>query len=452
MTSEVKPRRLSIFGGLLWILIGTLLLVNNLVANFHVWQLFRQFWPVLLIVLGLTKLYDHFVTQRTGQAPARLLTGGEVFLLIMLFLVGGGIAALDEAGIRGHLRPEWGQIWGNSYSFNEETQHAIKAGLPIYIATPRGTITVYPQDITEVRVVARKTAWAMTEERGKEVADKAKVVVRETPTQLEISVERDVDRWGEVAIDLDVFVPRKSNVIARTERGGFSTAGLDGTVRATTRGGLLEVRDVTGNVEAEVRGSDLRLTGVKGDATVDGSCDEIEVGDIQGRATLRCSFTGAARLRNIGKQVYFKSVRTEFNAEKLPGRMEIGSGNLEVIDVPGNVELTTSRYDVLMENISGRIQVRNREGGVELRLSKPPLNPIDVENERGEVELVLPPGSAFEVTANSRRGEVESEFSGPELKIDNETDNGQMQGKIGARGPQLRLRTTYGTLRLRKTV
>jgi DUF4097 and DUF4098 domain-containing protein YvlB len=223
-------------------------------------------------------------------------------------------------------------------------------------------------------------------------------------------------------------------------------SGLTGELTVNTRGDV-ELRDLTGNVAAEVNG-DVLVSGIGGDLKVTGSCGEIDVADVKGGANVRCGFTGRAQFRNVAKQLQFKSVRTDLTLGSLPGRVEIGAGNLEIVDSPADVELTTRNYDITMENVAGRIKVQNRHGDVDIRLPRPPSDEIDIENERGGIELVLPEASGFEINASSRHGEVESDFSG--LQVNNDDREGRIEGKVGARGPQVRVKTTYGTIALRK--
>ena len=75
-----RLRRRSIFSGLLLIALGTLLLLHNLRGAFpDLLELFHRWWPVLLILWGLAKLYDHLMAQHAGQPAPRTITGGDIF-------------------------------------------------------------------------------------------------------------------------------------------------------------------------------------------------------------------------------------------------------------------------------------------------------------------------------------------------------------------------------------
>ncbi len=106
MANDPTQRR-SIFSGLLLILIGLLFLLHNFVPRFGIGHIFRRYWPVIFIVWGVAKLIDHFAAERTGQRTPSVLSGGEIALLILLFVVGAGLAGTDWIRER---NPDWGDV------------------------------------------------------------------------------------------------------------------------------------------------------------------------------------------------------------------------------------------------------------------------------------------------------------------------------------------------------
>lgn len=438
-----QPRRFSIFGGVLWIVIGGLLLANNLVANLRVWELFWNYWPVLLILLGVAKLFDHFASQRTGAPPARLLSGGEIFLIILLLIVGGSVGAFHDI-TRDNPDINFNFPWEHTYTFPEEIAQDAVAGRPVRIDIPRGNITVVADDANQIRVSVTKRARGANEEQAKQRANDAGIEITEMDNTY--VVRRRAGSENFVRLDLEIRVPRKTVLTVRTASGSANIQGFEGDLKVDADGDV-EIRDVTGNVEAKVDG-DALIIGTTGDVRVDGSCDDIEIADVTGGATIRCGFTGRTTLRNIAKQVFFKSARTELQAGALPGRMVIGSGDLEISDAPKDVTLTTQNYDILLDNVAGQISVENRNGDVEVRMPKAPTAAISISNQRGGVELVLPANSVFEISATSDRGDLDTDFSG--LTVDDRNREKRIEGKVGNGGPKIRLSSTYDDVRLRK--
>jgi DUF4097 and DUF4098 domain-containing protein YvlB len=292
--------------------------------------------------------------------------------------------------------------------------------------------------------------WAFDESTANDRAQHSPVTLETSGERLEVRAQRQPHGWSEVRIDLEVHLPKKANVTVKTDRGGLTVSGLDGNLSAETRRGDLEIRDVTGNVEADIHSADVLVAGARGSVKISGRGGNVEIGDVGGRADVRGVFHGRIQFRNVAGEVSYHSSRTELSIGKLPGRAELASGQLEVFDAPANITLRTTNYDVTMENIAGRVQIQNTNGTVELRLAQPPKEPIEVENHRGDVTLTLPGNSAFEIVATSENGEVETDFEGPDLKSSSDERSGRLEGRIGQRGPQIRLKTSYGTAHVRK--
>src|SRR5208282_6670453 len=84
--SNGKPRG-SVFGAMFLVIIGTLFLVHNFRPDLIRWNLLGRWWPVLLIIWGVVRLIENLAgTGRRG------VTGGEVFLLVILIVAGIGIS------------------------------------------------------------------------------------------------------------------------------------------------------------------------------------------------------------------------------------------------------------------------------------------------------------------------------------------------------------------------
>jgi DUF4097 and DUF4098 domain-containing protein YvlB len=133
--------------------------------------------------------------------------------------------------------------------------------------------------------------------------------------------------------------------------------------------------------------------------------------------------------------------------------MEASSGNLEIADAPGNLSLRTNSYDVSIENAGGKVKVDNRNGNIEVRFSSPPREDIDITNSNSTISLSLPGSSSFDIVADCHSGDIDSDFSAESLKkVSKESGDSHLEGKYGSgRGPKINLKTSYGSISLRKT-
>ncbi len=446
--SNGRPRRRSIFSGLLLIVLGVLFLMNSFVPGLGVWDLVGRYWPVVLILWGLAKLYDHLASRRAGETPPPAMTGSEFALLVFVLIFGGAILLIKRTGQHG---PDWevSLPWDRSFSLSEELPaKAVKPDAQIGINTERGDVVVHPEETTEIRVVVKKTATASNEEEAKRRAQQVTVAIQEVSGGYEVKPQMEGDMG--VRVDLEVHVPKQCSIRAKTAQGDVHVSGVAGPVTVTSSRGDIEVRDAGGDVTAELRRGDLHISSIRGNLKLTGRGSEVEIADVAGEAMIEGEFYGPIRIKNVAKGTRYISQRTDLTVGQLTGRMEMSSGKLELYDAPGNVSLVTRNKDVVMENVSGRIRIESRHGDVEVRFEQPPREEVDIANDSGSVDLVLPEKSSFELAAVSRSGEVESDFHDPTLKESQENDTGKLEGKRGTRGPQIRLKTSYGTIRLRR--
>ena len=127
------------------------------------------------------------------------------------------------------------------------------------------------------------------------------------------------------------------------------------------------------------------------------------------------------------------------------------SGDLRLIKPEGAVNLVTRNKDIEIEDFDGRLQIQNRRGNIRLVAHQVVKQDIQVTNESGDVEIVLPANSSFQINAVARsNGEITTDFAGENLKLAKSGSTTSLTGRIGVRGPQLSLSTSYGTIRVRK--
>jgi len=70
---------------------------------------------------------------------------------------------------------------------------------------------------------------------------------------------------------------------------------------------------------------------------------------------------GPIRADKVAKGVRFVSHRTDLTLTQLSGHMEAASGNLEVVDAPGNLIVRTRDEDITIENAGGKVKIEDRK-------------------------------------------------------------------------------------------
>ena len=410
------PHR-SIAGPVVLILMGILFLLGTMgiMDIHHLGWLFARYWPALLILWGVLKLVEYEQAKRLGQ-PARGIGVGGVFL--MLFLIGAGLIAtqaarVDWKNLRDHIQigddEGLDEIFGGStFDYSDELSQEIPAGSSVHINDDRGTITVNVADGKTMKVSVRKKVRAEKEQDANNYNAKTKptIVVADKVVTLNANTQGAGDKG--VTTDIDVYVPRNSELAIVSRRGDVTINGMNGNVDVNHQRGDVNIGDHTGNISLTLEKGSAHLEHVKGDVTIQGRAYEVAVEDVDGAVHLSGEFYESTRLVRISKTVSFRSSRTDMEFSRLDGRLDLDSGDLRADSLTGPMHLTTRSKDISLEGLSGDLRLQDENGTVEVGPHKP--GNIQIDNRKGDVRVSIPPNTPVKVEARTHEGEIESDF------------------------------------------
>jgi hypothetical protein len=438
----------SILGGVLLILLGVLFLFARWNPDLHVWHVFWHYWPVLIILWGFAKLFDHLNAQQSGRTRPPLVTGSEAALMVLVILVIAGM------GLYSRIREKNPDLDINLNMFHEQASQnvdvpvkTIPAGSHVTLTTDRGNITCHAGDNDELRVSANLTGSGGTESAAQERLKTVKVVIEQTRDGYTVH-PLNQEEGGSVTADLDVTVPKNVSITANTNHGDISISGISGKASATTLHGAVEIHNTGSDASAEMTKGDVRINDVEGSVRITGRGDEVDVSDIGGDMTIEGEFFGPVIVRNVTKTTHYVSQKADLTLEHMTGRLELDSGDIEISDVAGAAKLKTSNKDLDIENVGGRLEIADVHGEIKVGYAKPPREEIIITNESGGVDLTLPAKSNFQISASSRGGDVQSDFEG---STDSDSDTPRLNAKVGTGVPKIQITTTYGTIYLHKS-
>ncbi|MGA2978483.1 MAG: DUF4097 family beta strand repeat-containing protein [Terriglobales bacterium] len=449
-----RPHR-SIAGPVVLILMGILFLMGTMgiMDIHHLGSLFARFWPALLILWGVLKLIEYEQAKRYGQ-PVRGIGVGGVFL--MLFLIVAGLMAtqasrVDWKNLGEHIQlgddEGLDEIFGGStFNYSDELTQEIPAGSTLHVNDDRGTITVNVAEGKTMKVSVRKKVRAENEQDADRYNTKTKpqITVADKVVTLDANVHGAGDKG--VTADLDVFVPRNTDLVIVSRRGGVTINGMNGNVEVNHQHGEVSLNDQTGNAVLTLERSSVRAQHVKGDITIQGHTNEVSLEDIDGAVHLSGEFYESTRLVRISKSVSFHSSRTEMEFSRLDGRLDLDSGDLRADSLTGPMRLTTRSKDIALDGFSGDLRLEDSNGTVEVGLGKP--GNIQIDNRKGDVQVSIPPNTPIKVEARTREGEIESDFE--EIKVENRDRESSASGSIGTNGPKLVMNCEKGQIEIRK--
>jgi DUF4097 and DUF4098 domain-containing protein YvlB len=451
-------RRRSMTGPVILILLGMLFLFGNLrvISWGRLGVLFAHYWPLLLILWGVLKLVEHQRAKQEGTAAPGIGAGGVVLLI---FLVIFGLAATHAAKFHwDELGQEIGidegdlPIFGNSYEFDEQLTKELPSGAAVKIINDRGAVNVSISNKDEIEITAHKKIRADNQDEANKWNDQTKAQVNVSGNLVTINANTRGAGDHPITVDLNVAIPRKAALTVAAQRGDVHVMGRDGNVEASNQRGDVNIDDIDGNVNLNVDHgvnmghSSARVTQVSGDVSVQGRVDEVTISDVKGNVRLNGDFSDSLRLSKIGKAVSFKSSRTDMEIAKLAGDLDLDSDSLRASDITGPVRISTRAKDMHLQGVSGDVRIQDENSDVQVGLRGP--GNVQIDNRNGDITLGVPEKMGFKLDARAHGGEVQSEF--PDLKAENDENDGKATGTVGNGAVRLVLNNEHGNINLRK--
>lgn len=448
-------RRGSIFWALTLIGVGGIFLWHNFDPNVHPWLLIAKFWPVVIILWGISKLAEYLQAHAHPDTVAPpLFSGGEVIMLVLILVLG---TALSKVVLRSgapwgwHLDgDEFSDMFMNSYTFTRTFTQPVQASPHVAIDGQRGDVEIRGSGQNAIEVMAKESIRADDENTAQKLSESLKLELAEDAGHYVFRSNRSslANQGHGISIDLSLRVPKTTSDDLSSDHGDISVDGLCGDQTLSAQKGDVRASNVQGLVKIHNNGGDTEVRTVKGSVDLDGHGDDVEIADVTDSVTVHGEFGGAIQLRNIGQTLRFDSTRTEMTAQKVSGRVEMEVGSMEVSGIDGPLEITTREKDITVNEFKHSLHITNKDGHITLETSTPPAHDIQVELRKGEVDLTLPAASNFQIEAYSHHGEVESDFAGPTLKVVKDGDTPSISGSFGSGGAMIRINTEYGAIRI----
>lgn len=156
----------------------------------------------------------------------------------------------------------------------------------------------------------------------------------------------------------------------------------------------------------------------------------ISVEDVEGKVSSRTS----------GGSLYFDHILGDVN-----GRTSGGSIRINI--AKGDVDAHTSGGSITVEEVAGTIRARTSGGSVKAYISHQPESNCRLTTSGGSITVYLEEGIGVNVNARTSGGRVQTEFP---VTLRGTINKRSLKAKINGGGPELYLRTSGGSIYLRK--
>ena len=213
-------------------------------------------------------------------------------------------------------------------------------------------------------------------------------------------------------VDYQITVPNRYNIDLKTSGGSIRVDDLTGKVRSHTSGGKLTFGRINGPVWGRTSGGSITLISCQGKVDVQTSGGSIKIGEVEGEVIAHTS-----------------------------------GGSIEIEKARGIVNTKTSGGSIAIEEAFGAIQARTSAGSIKARFSGQPQADSELSTSAGSVTVTLAEGVAVTVDANTRAGKVSADIP---VANANQVSRTSLYADIGGGGPKLVLRTSAGSIYLRR--
>lgn len=207
-------------------------------------------------------------------------------------------------------------------------------------------------------------------------------------------------------------VPHQHDLELNTSGGGIEVDDLLGRVSARTSGGSLSFGHIEGPIEGKTSGGSISLKGCSGTASVSTSGGSIRIGEVDGEV-----------------------------------RAKTSGGSIHISRAQGPVQAKTSGGSIKVDEVLGPIEAQTSGGSIRAQLSQQPHGPCHLKTSGGNVEVSLAADIGLQVDARTSGGRVSTDFP---VVTQGTLDKNSLKASINGGGPLMTLRTSGGSIRLRK--
>ena len=224
-------------------------------------------------------------------------------------------------------------------------------------------------------------------------------------------------------------------------------------------GGELYLKTTSGRIDVETHSSnevlvEVDISGSRADefeVTFDQSGDDVSViGEYDGGngwgwgRNLKVEFTITV------PEEYNVDVNTAGGAitvEDLIGNIEADTsgGSIKIGRVRGDVKVHTSGGSIRTEEVEGQIDANTSGGSIHVEFAKQLTDDAGLYTSGGSITAYLPDDIAIDIDASTSGGSVKSEFD-----VNGTVKKRRISGTINGGGPELKLRTSGGTVRIKE--
>ena len=447
--SAPRPRRRkSLFGPIVLIAAGALLLARNFWPEIPLRAWFAGYWPWILILWGGVRLFEVVLARLLGWSLPRRLGAGAVFAALLLVLVGSRVRASHEGrGFNFVTIPAF-EFLQDTYDFPVERSHHDLTGGALVLKNLRGRVHIVGADQEQLVIRGKKRIRAADRQEASELDSRSPLEVSPSDGETTIAIGWMEDAARKVSFDLQLEAPMDITLQAERPLREVSVESISGAVSLSPSPRLVQLSRIGGPVRIRVeRGRKVEGKDLASGFELDGNTGTLELTRVKGPVDIRGELFGTIRLAELQGTTKIQSKNGELRFGGLSGEVEVKVRSVSGSQIQGPVRLNSDHWRrVTLERLRGDVEIQGQRMDVELSTDES-FGDIEVTLGRGDIELRLPDGAKFTLDAVTDRGNVRQPF-GEQLRSEKRGAGSSLQGSTGE-GPRIQLRTQRGNIVIR---
>jgi DUF4097 and DUF4098 domain-containing protein YvlB len=213
--------------------------------------------------------------------------------------------------------------------------------------------------------------------------------------------------------------------------------------------------DVSGDFVVTDGGGSYRLGHVGGKVTILTHTGEIHVASAGGPADLK-SYGGDIEIGPVGGELHAQTLAGDIRVGTVGGAAvaQTSGGDIRIARVVGSAEARTAGGDIVLQAVNGSVHAETGGGEVRIAvLAREPRGGISIRNAGGDVTLIVPANFKGDLDLTALDADLDetairSDF--PEISITRRSGSQQASGSLNGGGAKVTVRTSSGSIRIRK--
>lgn len=296
-------------------------------------------------------------------------------------------------------------LTGLAFSSIEDTitkSFSVEPGGTLTLESDIGSIEVQAVEGNTIEVEVIRKVKTTSEKRAKKILEDFEIEFSQSGKDVYIKAEYERHGWQKfwdsvskrLRVKYIVSVPRIYNLDLKTKGGSISVEDVEGKVSSRTSGGSLYFDHILGDVNGRTSGG------------------SIKIGETDGNIVVHTS-----------------------------------GGSIRINRAKGDVDAHTSGGGITVEEVAGTIRARTSGGSVKAYISRQPESNCRLTTSGGSITVYMGEGIGVNVNARTSGGRVQTEFP---VTLRGTINKRSLKAKINGGGPELYLRTSGGSIYLRK--